>query len=90
MHHTVISVKAQLDQIVDGLRDARILDLLRQNPSKMGELFTSEKRCITADILIALFEPSLSPCGHNDREAEEAVIVYWTEFIQKVEGICCL
>ena len=48
-HHTVISVK---DHIVDGLRDAQILDLLRQNPCKMGELFISGKRDITADVII--------------------------------------
>lgn len=71
---------------MDGLRDAQILDLLRENPCKMGELFTSENRYITADVIIELFDPALSPCGHNDREAEEAVIVYWTEFVQKVEG----
>ena len=85
-HHTVISVTGQLHHIVDCLRDAQILDLLQQNPCKIGELFASGKRDITADVIIALFEAVLSPCGHNDREEEEAIVVYWMEFIQKVEG----
>lgn len=51
-----------------------------------GRTFTSDKRDITADFTIVLFEPALPPCGHSDPEEEEGVIVYWTEFIQKVEG----
>ena len=27
------------------------------------------------------------PEGHNAREAEEAVVVFWTEMIQTIEGI---
>ena len=71
-HHTV---KAQLDQLVDGFRDSFILNLFRHNPSKMGELLMHTEKNITADNVIALFEPIMSPEGHNDREAEEAVIV---------------
>ena len=85
-HYTVISVKAQLDSIIDGLRDAQLLSLLQNNPVKMVELFKSQNMCITTDAMITMFTSTLSPSGHNDREAEEALVVFWTEFIQKVEG----
>ena len=62
-HHTVVSVKAQLDPIVDGFRDSLILNLFRHNPSKMGELLMHTEKNITADNVIALFEPILSPEG---------------------------
>ena len=50
----------------------------------MGQLLVCAEE---TDAVIALFEPELSPQGHNDCEAEEAIVVYWTKFIQKIEGI---
>ena len=85
-HSTLISVKAQLDQISDGLKHAHILELFIRNPRRMGDLLLYQETSITASELISLFQPNLSPIGHIQREAEEAVIVYFSEFVQHVEG----
>ena len=85
-HSTVISVKAQLDQIAEGLEAARILYLFKKNPKRMGELLMYEEKKVTSYMLVALFEPKFSARGHNNREAEEAAVMYWIGFIQHVEG----
>ena len=85
-HSAVISVKAQLDQISDGLKHAHILELFIRNPRRMGDLLLYQETSITASELISLFQPNLSPIGNIQREAEEAVTVYFSEFVQHVEG----
>ena len=64
-HYTVISVKAQLDSMIDGLRNVQLLSLLQNNPVKMVELFKSQNMCITTDAMITMFTSTLSPSGHN-------------------------
>ena len=64
-HSTVFSVKAQLDQIVEGLKTANILDLFKKNPKRMGELLIHKEGKVTPDNLVTLFEPKFSPKGHN-------------------------
>ena len=83
-HSTVISVKAQLDQIAEGLEAARILYLFKKNPKRMGELLMYEEKKVTSDMLVALFEPMFSARGHNNREAEEAAVMYWSFSMLKV------
>ena len=40
-HFTVVRVKAQLDQMIDGLKALGIYDLIKANPRSMHKLFTS-------------------------------------------------
>ena len=55
--------------------------------SKFLPLFIATDQVLTADALLALFKVKVwSPDGSNDREAEEAVIFNWENYIR---GMCC-
>ncbi len=85
-YFTVVKVKAQLDQVVQGLSVLGILDLLRDNPRKARELFVySKPPAMTADAMLTLFTPRLSPAGSNRREDEEQLVMLWVHFIQMIE-----
>ena len=86
-HFAIISVKAELDQIVDGLKGWEVLQLIRSNPNKMRQLFLHEEIHITADIMFNMFRSNLSPTGSNQRELEEAVLLKWANYLQMIEGI---
>lgn len=86
-YYTVVKVKAQLDQLVEGLDTLGVLDLVRANSRRGRELFVySIPQAMTADDVISMFTPKLSPQGSNRREEEEAVVMLWVNFIQMIEG----
>lgn len=49
-HFTIVRVKAQLDQMIDGLK-LLIYDLIKANPCSMHKLFTKPAP-ITSDVMI--------------------------------------
>ena len=86
-HFAVICVKAELDQLADGLKTLDIFDLLRSNPNKMRQLFVNENPdSLTADKMLDMFLSNLSPLGSNRRESEEAVVMKWVNYLQMIEG----
>ena len=85
-HSTIVCIKAQLDQMVDGLKAAHILELFQRNPRRMGELDKKSYYMKRSRLRLQSYQPCLSPHGHNQREAEETVIVYFSEFVQHIEG----
>ena len=86
-HYAVIRVKAELDQIVSGLKTLGVLELLQRNPKKMRILLVKRTpRRWSADLIMSIFKPSLSEEGSNDRQYEEASMVFWANFLQLVEG----
>ena len=86
-HFAVICVKAELDQLADGLKTLDIFDLLRSNPNKMRQLFVNENPdSLTADKMLDMFLSNLSPLGSNRRESEEAVVMNWVNYLQMIEG----
>lgn len=84
-YFTVVRVKAQIDQMIDGLNTLGIYDLIRANPCAMHKLFVSRPEPITSDFMIRLFETRLSPEGSNRREDEEQVVMCWVNFIDLIE-----
>ncbi len=85
-YYTIVKVKAQIDQFVEGLRVLGILDLVQANPHRGRELFVySKPQEMTADAVITLFTPRLSPEGSNKREDEEQVVMLWVNFVQMIE-----
>ena len=46
-------------------------------------------RELTADQLIKLFVPQLSPEGSNRRSAEQVTMAYWRDWLVAVEGKGC-
>lgn len=87
-HFSIVCVKAELDQLTEGLNALGILDLIRSNPNKMRQLFFSGNEVsLTADKMLAMFHSNLSPLGSNRRESEEAVLMKWVNYLQKIEGL---
>ena len=41
---------------------------------------------LTADAMICLFSPRLSPIEANRRELEESAVMQWVTYIQMIEG----
>ncbi len=68
---------------MEGLKTFDVLDLIRRNPNKMRQLFVF---VLTADFMIDLFVPVLSPKGSNQREVVDSVVVKWSNYLQMIEG----
>lgn len=88
LHYGVLVVKAELDQILCGLSSTlNALTLIRNNPLIMRPLFIHQDRHPpTADTLFDMFQAKFSELGSNAREAEEATMMKWSDFLQMVEG----
>ena len=88
LHYGVLVVKAELDQILCGLSSTlNALTLIRNNPLVMRPLFIHQDRHPpTADTLFDMFQAKFSELGSNAREAEEATMMKWSDFLQMVEG----
>ena len=87
MHYSLISVKAELDQMVKGLRMYGVYELIQANKQLMRQLFVHFKPLtFTADMLFDMFPAKFSPVGSNAREAEEAALMNWVNYTQEIEG----
>ena len=87
LHYSVFNVKAELDQLLDGMKTLGVLDLIRSNPNTMRQLFVAGgEPVLTADSMFDLFKGVLSPLGSNQRDKEELVIVHWSNYLQQIEG----
>ena len=88
-HYAVKYMKAEVDQLKEGLKAMGVLDVIVSNPRKMRPLFVHHEPAtvhLTADKMIDLFTPVLSPVGSNQRELEEAVMMHWVNYIQMIES----
>ena len=87
-HFSIHSVKAELDQILCGLASTLgALDLLRNNPTAMRPLLVnSPLQHLTADYMFDTCEVKYSPSGSNSKQKEEAVVMMWLNFLQRVES----
>ena len=85
-HYVVVGVKAQLDQIVTGLSSLGVYDLIKANPRTMHKLLTLRPKLLTSDSMIDLFETKLSPVGSNRREDEELLVMFWMDYLGRIEG----
>lgn len=84
-YFTVVRVKAQIDQMLDGMNALGIGELIRSNPRTIHKLFMTQPEPITPDSLLNLFRTMFSPEGSNRREDEEQVIMYWVNFLEIIE-----
>jgi transcription antitermination factor NusG len=87
LHFVILSAKAELDEMVNGLKSLEVLTLVRSNPGVSRQLFVKGNPTpLTADSLYDMFTPELSPMS-NRREKEEAQLLNWTNFLGFVEGM---
>jgi hypothetical protein len=88
LHFVILSAKAELDEMVNGLKSLEVLTLVRSNPGVSRQLFVKGNPTpLTADSLYDMFTPELSPPMSNGREKEEAQLLNWTNFLGFVEGM---
>ena len=55
-HFSVVRVKAQLDQLIEGLNALGVYDLLKSNPRMMKKLLTSNPEPLTVDLILDCFK----------------------------------
>ena len=85
IHVCIVPVKAELDHLCEGLNLFGIYDLIKRFPEPMEDLFVLNKSCVlTSTTIISLFDIEFSPEGFNTREAEEAAVFHWYEFLSEV------
>ena len=83
IHSCIGPIKAELDQLKEGLNLFNVIDLIKK---QTRELFVSTGSAkLTVNNMLDLFEFSFSLEGSNAREAEEANILHWNEFLMEVE-----
>ena len=88
LHFVILSAKAELDEMVNGLKSLEILSLVRSNPAIARQLFVrGTPKPLTSDSLYDTFTPELSPPMSNWRDKEEAQLLNWTNFLGFVEGM---
>ena len=71
LHFVILSAKAELDEMVNGLKSLEILSLVRSNPVVARQFFVKgTPKPLTADSLYDMFTLELSPPMSNGREKE--------------------
>ena len=83
-YFTVVRVKAQIDQIVDGFKCVGVDELIKSNPQSFRNLFITQPEPVTAELLLKLFTTNFSLEGSNSREDEELVMLYWVNFLEVI------
>ena len=81
----LLRVKAEIDQIAEGLELFNVLRLIRKYPTEIREMFICDPHCKpTLDEMTMLFQPKYSNDQSSRKVIEEASVMYWNEFLQDV------
>ena len=88
LHYVVLASKAELDDMVEGLKSLGVLSLIRDNPIMARQLFVKHEQPLTAEILFDTFSAAdLSPQMSNVRDQEEKQLMNWANFLEFVESM---
>ena len=72
LHYSILLCKAEL---VTGLSSLHVLDLVREHPTTMRNLFVyTEPLPLTSSSLVPLLKQHFSPVGSNRRDSEELLL----------------
>ena len=87
-HACIVPIKAELDQMVEGMKLFSIIDVVRKVPHPFKELFvpTTSNSSLSAAMMLELFNVELSIVGSNNRENEESAVCHWNEFLMDVQN----
>ena len=97
LHHTILKTKAELDQMIEGLKNVGVLDYIQKYPILMEPFFTSNEKNISAgkrfhtfykkdisdELKVLLKDIRFSTRGSSQREKEEATFML---FMYECEG----
>lgn len=80
--------EAETNELMEGLKTAGVLGLLRKNQLQMCPLFCGGHQLepLTAYTVADLFAPQYSESGSNVREVEESLMFNFEMLLQKAEG----
>lgn len=95
LDYLVYRSQAEIDQLIEGLKTAGVLELLRNQPEQMSAVFCGGQKELTADRVAEMLDPFFSESGSNNRDIEESIMFNAEMMLQKVEGggkpsSCCL
>lgn len=88
LHYLIYANRAEIDQLMDGLKTLGVLQLMQQHPSLFKPLLlSSAKPSLTSSQMVKLFQPIWSVAGSNQREKEELIILNWTTYLDETQGV---
>lgn len=88
LHYVYFLPLAELQQLRKGFRETLQMELLtvRHSRSVHSLLIASQQFEVTADFFMDSFSIMYSPQGSNNRTKEEAIILYWNEYVTECVG----
>ena len=66
LHHTILKTKAELDQMIEGLKNVGVLDYIQKYPILMEPFFTSNEKDISAGKRFHTFYKKVMLCNISD------------------------
>lgn len=85
LHTCIFNVKADLDQLREGMELFRLSAAFKRSLAAFLPLFTRSTRPHTATFIQDLFIVLYSPNGSNTKEKEENTIMHWISFLNDAE-----
>lgn len=86
LEYVIVRSICEMTQFLEGLQTLDVATLIKQHPSIMRQVFTSNTLPVTARDLTNLLVPVYSPVGSNAREEEEAIMLNWNYYLQDIQG----
>lgn len=89
LHYVIFNPHAELEQLKKGINDSLGVDeLIISHPDSIwGLLVASKTYDVTANYLSDSFVVHYSDNGSNDRTKEEAMILFWFDYIFESKGM---
>ena len=84
LHLIIYSIKAELDQICEGLKLGGLI-WTDDEANSLASLFLHTSKSLTARAVRLLFSPILSEPGSNRREVQEEILLHLSYFLSDVE-----
>ena len=84
-HSCIFSVKAELDQLREGMELFRIRKIFKRYSALFRPLFVHSTLHLTAESMQEIFTIAFSPVGSNRRDNEENVAMHWVSLLEEAE-----
>ena len=84
-HFILVTKKAEINQLGEGLDHLGLLSLFKQYPDVGIKILLPDETSTSASCMIDLFDINYSPFGSNNGMKEEVIILFY-DYLQDVEG----